>query len=80
MEKQLFHYLASMNSAKQCREGDVIIVTKSTMPEMYGRAVYRLSFPFEGTSYFEILYNPLYLFRVKSLKPKINNNDHIPRF
>lgn len=79
MEKKLFHYVGPAKHAGTIFSiGDIIVVTKSTMPEMYIRAVHVLSNYAYQSKYIETMYNPLYLFRVKKLK--INNNDHIPGF
>lgn len=77
MQKQIFHYLTSFKNLKKYKEGDLIVITMSAMPELYSRCVH-----IQGKQAFaglDILhYNPLYGFKVKSVK--INNNDHIPGF
>lgn len=79
MEKNIFNYTASTRrNHSKLTEGDIIIVTRSSMSQYYDRAVFLMSGYAKTAGYIDTMYNPLYLFRVKTLKPPVY--DHIPGF
>lgn len=80
MEKKIFNYTGSTRNYKKPAVGDVGVVTMSSMSEMYVRAVWYLSEYAYKSGYIDTMNKPLYLFRIKSLKPKSPIYDHIPGF
>lgn len=78
MEKKLFNYTGSTRKDKTFSVGDIVVVTKSSMSEMYVHAVWWMSGMAYETRYIDTMYNPICVFKVKSLNPPIY--DHIPGF
>lgn len=79
MQKDLFHYVGpARHAGKSFTIADIVVVSMSSMPEKYNRAVFLMSAFAYDSGYVDTLNNPLYLFRVKSLKIPIY--DHIPGF
>lgn len=75
---EIFNYTASTRKSHKFNTDDVVVVTMSSMPERYNRAVFSLSKYAYDEGYIDTMYNPLYLFRIKIIKPPIY--DYTPGF